>query len=188
MIDERGKAKSSDCVAASAAADNSCSTSTHDVFEVPQAGGRCEPMEKDETKNFEKENVVFPEAVMMCARDEPKWLNKMLQSSQLSDVECRLVVVPPETSTAQFHRTTGQIGMRPEIVEDDRLVICSNREELKLLNEISEKVNLLHDEIRSLKAKKASSIREEEDEEEDEEEEPSLAMALLAEAMLSSWL
>ena len=68
--------------------------------------------------------------------------------------------------------------MRSEIVEDDRPVKCStaNREELNLLNEISEKVNLLHDEIRSLKATKAFSTRE-------EEEEPSLAMALLAEVL-----
>ncbi|XP_047943503.1 uncharacterized protein LOC125190281 isoform X2 [Salvia hispanica] len=180
MMDGSGQAESSDCVAA---ADNSCSMSTHDVFEVPQVEGRCELMEKDEIKNFEKENVVLPEAVKLCARDEPKWLNMMLPSSQVSDVECRLVAAPPETSTAQFNRMLSKVGMRSEIVEDDRPVKCStaNREELNLLNEISEKVNLLHDEIRSLKATKAFSTRE-------EEEEPSLAMALLAEEMLSFWL
>ncbi|XP_041996219.1 uncharacterized protein LOC121746448 [Salvia splendens] len=184
MMDGSGQAESSDCVAA---ADNSCSTSTHDVFEVPQVEGRCELMEKDEIKNFERENVVLPEAVKLCARDEPKWLNMMLQSSQVSDVECRLVVAPPETSTAQFHRMLSKVGLRSEIVEDDRPVKCSttNRDELNLLNEISEKVNLLHDDIRSLKATKAFSTREEEEE---EEEEPSLAMALLAEEMLSFWL
>ncbi|XP_057767196.1 uncharacterized protein LOC130987616 isoform X2 [Salvia miltiorrhiza] len=174
--------KSSDGVAASAvAADNSCSTSIHDVFEVPQAEGRCELMAKDEIENLGKENIVFPEAVKMCARDEPEWLKKVLQSSQVSDVECRLVVAAPATSVAQFHTMRDQAGGRSEIVECERAVECSSREEeLKLLNEIREKVNVLHDEIRSLKVKKkSSSVRE---------EEPSLAMALLSEAMLSFWL
>ncbi|KAL1563517.1 hypothetical protein AAHA92_05975 [Salvia divinorum] len=182
MIDGSGETKSSDGVAA----DNSCSMSIHDVFEVPQADGRYESMEKDEIKNLEKDDIVFPEAVKM-ARDEPEWFKNVLQSSQVSDVECRLVVAPPATSIAQCHMTMGQVGGRSEIVEDDRPVKCSGREEeLKLLNELKEKLNLLHDEIRSLKGKKPSPVREEEKEE--KEEESSLAMALLTEAMLSFWL
>ncbi|XP_047950432.1 uncharacterized protein LOC125196101 isoform X1 [Salvia hispanica] len=178
MMDGIGEAKSSGGVAA----DGSCSTSIHDVFEVPQADERCESMEKDEIKILEKEDVVFPEAVKM-ARDEPKWFKNVLQSSQVSDVECGLVVVPAATSIAQFHMTMSQVGGRSEIMEDDRSVRCSSREEeLKLLHELKEKVNLLHDEIRSLKGKKPSPVRKE------EKEETSLAMALLAEAMLSFWL
>ncbi|XP_042066756.1 uncharacterized protein LOC121809958 [Salvia splendens] len=180
MMDGIGETKSSDGVAA----DGSCSTSIHDVFEVPQADERCESesMEKDEIKNLEKEDVVFPETAKMD-RDEPEWFKNVLQSSKVSDVECGMVVAPPATSIAQFHMTMGQVGGRSEIVEDDRSVKCSSREELKLLKELKEKVNLLHDEIRSLKGKKPSPVRKEEN-----EEETSLAMALLAEAMLSFWL
>ncbi|XP_042061419.1 uncharacterized protein LOC121805575 [Salvia splendens] len=177
MMDGIGETKSSDGVAA----DGSCSTSIHDVFEVPQADERCESMEKDEIKNLEKEDV-FPEAAKM-ARDEPEWFKNVLQSSQVSDVECGLVVAPAATSIAQFHMTMSQVGGRSEIVENDRPLTCRSREEeLKLLHELKEKVNLLHDEIRSLKGKKPSPVRKE------EKEETSLAMALLAEAMLSFWL
>ncbi|KAH6819241.1 hypothetical protein C2S51_002844 [Perilla frutescens var. frutescens] len=185
---DQNQTKSSDGVAA----DNSCSMSIHDVFEVPQVD--CELLEKDEikaacggSKNLEKEDVVHPEAIKMCARDEPEWLKKVLQSTsferklwQPSDIDCRLVVVPPTTSISQFYPTMNQVNGASEIVEAERSAESSRREEeLELLNEIKEKLDSVHDEIRSLKVKKSSSSTR---------EEPSLSVALLSEAMLHFWI
>lgn len=172
------------------AADNSCSTSIHDVFEVPQAEVS---LAKDEikvacgrSKSLERVDVVHPEAIKMCARDEPEWLKRVLQSTsserklwQPSDIDCRLVVVQPTSSISQFNPTLNQVNGTSEIVEADRPAESGSREEeLKLLNEIKEKLDSMHDEIRSLEVKKSSITREE----------PYLSMAILSEAMLHFWL
>lgn len=160
-------------------------TSIHDVFEVPQAEKKsksCESMARDEVSG--KRSVEREEAVCEDG-DESEWLKRVLKSSGFEKKSCRLVVVPLASSVSQLCPAMNGVDGRSEIVEDERSVECSRREEeLRVLNEIKEKVNCLHDEIRSLKEKKSSSKREEPIS--IREEESSLAMALHSEVLTYS--
>ncbi|GFQ06690.1 hypothetical protein PHJA_002813000 [Phtheirospermum japonicum] len=152
------------------------SPSVHDVFEVPQIdrdSSSWEPRGKDENETAKKDNVVVhPEAV-----EEPDWLKKVLKSKQMCEpsydtsIECRLAVSDPTTSVSEC-----RLNGISEIIEVERPVEPTNREgELKLLNEIKEGLNWLHEEIRCLKVKKMLK-----------RDEPSLCA--LSEAMLYFWL
>ncbi|KAI3446716.1 hypothetical protein Pfo_003381 [Paulownia fortunei] len=178
------------------AVDYPCSPGIHDVFEVPQVDqnfNSCESLAQDKNKtacqasgSLEREDVVHPEAAKLYARDEPDWLNKMLQSTDcekklckpfdIAAIDCHLAVVQPRTSISESQPRLNQLNRTSEIIEVERPAESTNREEeLKLLNEIKEQLNLLHDEIKSWKVKKSST-----------RDQPTLCA--LTEAMLYFWL
>ncbi|KAK4431896.1 Myosin-binding protein 7 [Sesamum alatum] len=177
VVDETDRIE---CSRNNVAVDHSCSPNVHDVFEVPQVDQTvksCESLEK-----CEKEGVVHPEAAKVYARDEPDTLKKVLQSkyfckpSGAAEIGCRLAVVEPRASVSETLPLLNQLNRTSEILEAERLGEYTNREEeLKLLRDIKELLNTLHDEIRSRKVKKSST-----------RDEPSLRP--LQEAMLYFWL
>ncbi|KAG8372539.1 hypothetical protein BUALT_Bualt12G0076600 [Buddleja alternifolia] len=155
--------------------DYTCSTSVHDVFEVPQADeslGSCESVTKDkkfktpcgDSGNPESEDLVHPEAVKLCAKEVPDWLKKLLQSthrekslcrpSDIASVDCG-AVVQPSTSGSASQPGLNQLNGATEIVQAERL--ADREEELKLLKEIKDQLNVLQDEIRSQKVTKSST-------------------------------
>ncbi|KAK4383754.1 Myosin-binding protein 7 [Sesamum angolense] len=150
------------------AVDNPCSPGVHDVFEVPvpeaESSQPYESSTKDKKKTsckdsefLESKDLVNPEAV------------------KLDIAALDRAVVQPTTSVAQ--PSLNQINRTSAINEVERIPDSANREEeLKLLNEIKEKLNSLHDEIRSQRANKSSTS-----------EKPS-SLCHLPEAMLSFWL
>ncbi|KAL3629689.1 hypothetical protein CASFOL_026911 [Castilleja foliolosa] len=144
-----------------------CSQRVHDVFEVPQ-------IDKDSSSTGKnKDDIVHPEVV-----EEPgDWLKKVLKSKELCEtsydtsIECRLSLVGAEASVSEC-----RVNGISEIIEVERPVENTSRDgELKLLNEIKEQINSLHEEIRGLKVKKVLK-----------RDEPSLCD--LSEAMLYFWL
>ncbi|PIN21893.1 hypothetical protein CDL12_05397 [Handroanthus impetiginosus] len=178
------------------------STNVHDVFEVPQDQNfnSCKSLMGSEKKtafqgsgNLKREYVVHPEATKLYDKDEPEWMKNMLESnncesnlckrSDIAAVDRHLAVVQPTTSVSECQPTPNQLNRTSEIIEVERLEESTNREEestnreeeLKLLNEIKEQINLLHDEITSWKVKKSSR-----------RDDPSLCA--LREAMLYFWL
>ncbi|KAL0345941.1 UNVERIFIED_CONTAM: Myosin-binding protein 7 [Sesamum radiatum] len=140
---------------------HSCSPNVHDVFEVPQVDQTiksCKSLEK-----YEKEDVVHPEAAKVYARDEPDWLKKVLQSkyfckpSGTADIDCRLAVVEPRASVSETLALPNQLNRTSEIQAEGPGEYTNREEELKLLRDIKEQLNSLHDEIRSRKVKKSST-------------------------------
>ncbi|KAL0284857.1 UNVERIFIED_CONTAM: Myosin-binding protein 7 [Sesamum radiatum] len=165
-----------------------------DLIPVPEAESS-QPYEsstKDKKKTackdsefLESKDLVNPEAVKLYAKDEPDWLKKLLQSTNHEKHLCKpsdiaaldRAVVQPTTSAAESQPSLNQINRTSAISEVERIPDSANREEeLKLLNEIKEKLNSLHDEIRSQRANKSSTT-----------EKPS-SLCHLPEAMLSFWL
>ncbi|KAK6151547.1 hypothetical protein DH2020_014182 [Rehmannia glutinosa] len=148
------------------AVDYPCSPSIHDVFEVPQTDrnfSSCESLAKDEneTARLVRKDVVHPEAVeeKLYARNEPDWLKKVLKlthhekqlcgPSGIASIDCHLAVVEPTTRISESRPGLYQLNRTSEIVEVERPAECTSREEeLKLLNEIKEQINSLHEEIR----------------------------------------
>ncbi|XP_011079367.1 uncharacterized protein LOC105162896 [Sesamum indicum] len=177
VLDETDR---TECSKNNVAGDYSFSPNVHDVFEVPQVDQTiksCESLEK-----CGKEDVVHPEAAKVYARDEPNQLKKVLQSkyfckpSGAADIDCQLAVVEPRASVSETLPLPNQLTRTSEILEAEGLGEYTNREEeLKLLRDIKELLNSLHDEIRSRKVKKSST-----------RDEPSLRP--LQEAMLYFWL
>ncbi|KAL8502407.1 hypothetical protein ACS0TY_021525 [Phlomoides rotata] len=146
------------CRRSVSSSDNLCS-SIHDVFEVPCVDESCE--------SVERRDEVHPEG------DKMDWVKKVLQSAesesklyQRSEFECNLVVVEAGIRTSEI----------VEEVERASSECCNREEEVRLLNEIKEKLDSLHEEIRGLKVKK-SWTREE-----------ACSTMILKEAMLSFWL
>lgn len=134
------------------AVDVCCSTSIHDVFEVPLADESLDSCESDEGVDD-----VHPRIDKMDGGDGKDWLKKVLESSQResklfqrSDFDCNLVVMEPRNMTSEI---TEEVEMPLEC--------CNRDEEVRLLNEIKERLDSLHDEIRGLKVKKKSFKREE---------------------------
>lgn len=138
------------------AVDTCCSSSIHDVFEVPHVDESLSSCESDE-----EQDDVHPQADKMDVRDETDWVKKVLQSTQSesklyqrSDFTCSLAV--PRISTSVYH----QVDRTSEIMEEVERPssdCCNREEEVKMLNDIKEKLDLLHDEIRCLKVKKSST-------------------------------
>ncbi|CAA2985772.1 Hypothetical predicted protein [Olea europaea subsp. europaea] len=167
-----------------------CSLNVHDVFEVPpvyQNHNTCELQTTDEKKiacqgneSLDKAYSVHPEAVKLCDKDEPDWLEKLLQSihhkNNLSSIDCRLAVDRATTSISELNQRNGA----SEILDAERRAAgqeSTNRmEELKLLNEIKEQIHSLHSEIRNWKMKKSTRKEEE------------LSLVPLMEDMLHFWL
>ncbi|KAL0307544.1 UNVERIFIED_CONTAM: Myosin-binding protein 7, partial [Sesamum angustifolium] len=159
------------------AVDNPCSPGVHDVFEVPvpeaESSQPYESSTKEKKKTackdsefLESKDLVNPEAVKLYAKDEPDWLKKLLQSTNHEKHLCKpsdiaaldRAVVQPTTSVAESQPSLNQINRTSAISEVERIPDSANREEeLKLLNEIKEKLNSLHDEIRSQRANKSST-------------------------------
>ncbi|CAA0812605.1 Protein of unknown function- DUF593 [Striga hermonthica] len=130
-----------------------------DVFEVPH-------MENDENSNKAGEDEeAIEDKKLSEAIDKRVNFEKELcgPSWNASSIECRMAVVEP------FCRLNGTSEIVK--VEKSMLSLANRDEELKLLKEIKESLNLLHEEIRVLKVK---------------EDEPSLCA--LSEAMLYFWL
>ncbi|KAL0404236.1 UNVERIFIED_CONTAM: Myosin-binding protein 7 [Sesamum radiatum] len=160
------------------AVDNPCSPGVHDVFEVPvpeaESSETYESSTKDKKKKackdsefLESKDLVHPEAVKLYAKDEPDWLKKLLQSTNHEKHLCKpsdiaaldRAVVQPTTSVAESQPSLNQINRTSGISEVERIPDSANREEeLKLLKEIKEKLNSLHDEIRSQRVNKSSTI------------------------------
>ncbi|GER39514.1 hypothetical protein STAS_16141, partial [Striga asiatica] len=120
------------------------SPNVHDVFEVPQVE---KPSEK------------------VMGKNEPDWLKKLfLQSSGDEKGLCkpshiaaidRAIVGPIVGPVASTSESRPGLSMVRE-VEREEGIPDSREEELKLLKEIKEEINLLRDEIRSLKEKNVS--------------------------------
>ncbi|KAK6156634.1 hypothetical protein DH2020_010882 [Rehmannia glutinosa] len=147
-----------------------CSPSVHDVFEVPQVDEYCSSYESS-TKDKKKESrdLVHPEAVKLSDKDQPDWLKKLLQSTHNGKNVCKpsdvaaidRALVQPTTSVGESRPNLNQLNANSRISEiETRADESANREEeLKLLKEIKEQLNVLHDEVRSQKVTK-SSVRE----------------------------
>ncbi|CAA2953994.1 Hypothetical predicted protein [Olea europaea subsp. europaea] len=166
-----------------------CSLNAHDVFEVPlvvQNHETCELQTKDEIKitclgyeRLAKADTALPKTVKFCDKDEPDWLKKLLQSihheNNLSTIDCHLAV---DRGTTSFSKLNQQNGAS-EILDTERSAVAQvstyRMEELKLLNEIKNQINSLHDEIRRSKMKKSSRKEE-------------LSLVPLMEDMLYFWL
>ncbi|XP_073157709.1 uncharacterized protein [Henckelia pumila] len=174
--------------------DYSCHPSVHDVFEVPQVDKNlksCESSTKDRrrTLHYGSESLESDGNSghsKLCNKDEPDWLKKLLQSnrrenelckpSAIADIDCRLAIVQKSTNVSESQPRSNQLNMRSEIIEIERHSASTNREEeIKLLKEIQEKINSLHDEVRSLKIKKHNA-------------QDDTSYHLLAEAMTYFWL
>ncbi|CAK9168886.1 unnamed protein product [Ilex paraguariensis] len=180
--------------------DSACSSSIHDVFEVPQIhenhrGCGCQTKEWCEEvlegdKRIEKPDIVTQEASKSCVKDETDWVKKMLLSLHRDDcigrpsdgvaVDCRLAVVGHTIGVSQSQAQIQQLNSTSEIIELESEAIrheTINRkeEEMKLLNEIREQLNSIQSEIRSWKTKKSSPTDE-------------LHLVNLKEAMLHFWL
>ncbi|KAL0334121.1 UNVERIFIED_CONTAM: Myosin-binding protein 7 [Sesamum angustifolium] len=159
VLDETDR---TECSKNNVAVDHSCSPNVHDVFEVPQVDQTiksCNSLEK-----CEKEDVVHPEAAKVYAQDEPDQLKKVLQSkyfckpSGAADMNCRLAVVEPRTSVSETLPLPNQLNRTSEILEAEGQGEYMNREEeLKLLRDIKELLNTMHEEIRSRKVKNSST-------------------------------
>ncbi|KAK6136404.1 hypothetical protein DH2020_029825 [Rehmannia glutinosa] len=147
-----------------------CSPSVHDVFEVPQVDEDCSSYESS-TKDKKKESrdLVHPEAVKLSDKDQPDWLKKLLQSTHNGKNVCKpsdvaaidRALVQPTTSVGESRPNLNQLNTNSRLSEiETRADESANREEeLKLLKEIKEQLNVLHDEVRSQKVTK-SSVRE----------------------------
>ncbi|KZV33988.1 hypothetical protein F511_04213 [Dorcoceras hygrometricum] len=181
------------------AMDYSCPPSVYDVFEVPQVEknlGSCESstVDRDRGKTLDHgseslENDGYSGHSKSCIKDESVWLNKLLhlqsnhqgkelcKPGEITDIDCRLSIVQTSTNVSESHpRSNQQLNMRSEIIEIERPSASANREdEIKLLKEITEKLDSLHDEIRRLKIKK-------------HHEQDHHSFHLLAEAMVHFWL
>ncbi|KAL6540868.1 hypothetical protein OROMI_024751 [Orobanche minor] len=126
------------------AVDYPCYPSIHDVFEVPQI---------DRNESHIRKDVVHPEVVeeILYVRDEPDWMKKF-SKDQLSEpgdyasTECRSAV---GRNFSESRCRSYQLNRTSETVRVESPVEFTNRdEELNLLNEIKERLNILHDEIR----------------------------------------
>lgn len=176
------------------AVDCSCPPSVHDVFEVPQVDKNlrsCESSTKDRRKTLHHgseslESDGYSCHSKLCNKDEQEWLKKLLQSnhrenelckpSEIADIDCRLSIVQTSTNVSESRPRSNQLNIRSEIIEIERPSAPTNREEeIKLLKDIKEKLNSLHDEVRSMKIKKHHT-----------QDDPSFH--LLAEAMIYFWL
>ncbi|KAL0316546.1 UNVERIFIED_CONTAM: hypothetical protein Sradi_5532800 [Sesamum radiatum] len=138
---------------------SSVSSQISAVPRVDQTIKSCNSLEK-----CEKEDVVHPEAAKVYARDEPDLLKKVLQSkcfckpSGAADMNCRLAVVESRTSVSATLPLPNQLNRTSEILEAEGLGEYTNREEeLKLLRDIKELLNTMHEEIGSQKVKKSST-------------------------------
>ncbi|CAA0814697.1 Protein of unknown function- DUF593 [Striga hermonthica] len=119
------------------------SPNVHDVFEVPQV-----------EKPYEVSSV------KVTGKNEPDWLKKLfLQSSGDEKGLCKpshiaaidRAIVGPVASTSESRSGLSMVREVERAEGPD-----SREEELKLLKEIKEEINLLRDEIRSLKEKNVS--------------------------------
>ncbi|KAL6539626.1 hypothetical protein OROHE_011397 [Orobanche hederae] len=147
--DELLKGPASNLVKNDVAVDYPCYPSIHDVFEVPQI---------DKNESHIRKDVVHPEAVeeTLYVRDEPDWMKKF-SKDQLSE--------PGDYASTECHSDVGrnfsesrcrsyQLNRTSETVRVERPVEFTNRdEESKLLNEIKERLNILHEAIRGRNVK-----------------------------------
>lgn len=178
----------------------SCSSSVHDVFEVPQSyenAKACEGEKKELSKltvevenRLGKPDLVLDEASEIYAKDETDRVRKILHckkqenkifkprdgiSTADSNLRERLTGVT-ESQQAKFQ----QLWRRIEQLEGERNSIRqeishAGEEELKLFQEIHEHLNLIQSEMRSWKPKKPPP----------QDDEP---LHSVMEAMLHFWL
>uniref|UniRef100_A0A5B7B3X3 GTD-binding domain-containing protein n=1 Tax=Davidia involucrata TaxID=16924 RepID=A0A5B7B3X3_DAVIN len=180
-----------------ATTDSACSSSVHDVFEVPQThgNGKCrgqQTKEQDRLNLEGDERLGKPDSVSQeVVKDETDCVKKVQLSShhgnynlrRTSDggsVDSHFTLVHPTIGVAESHAKFLQLDRTSEIIEVGRQVVrqeSTNRgeEEINLLNEIKEQLNSIQFEIRSWTTKKSSPPDE-------------LPLVSLTEAMMVFWL
>ncbi|GFY80974.1 zein-binding protein [Actinidia rufa] len=146
-----------------ATANPSCSSSVHDVFEVPQT--------RESEKGRGKPDSLPLEAIKSYVKEETDWLKTMFPSKHQKSVmsgpsdkvavNCHLALVHPTLGVAESHSTFQQLNRTSEIIEVERDPARPENairgdEELKLLKEIQEQLNLIRLEITEIRKGKST--------------------------------
>lgn len=178
----------------------SCSSSVHDIFEVPMINKNHEdcPWQKkqqgklilEDENRLGKPDLVLPKAAESFVGDaigrEKKMLHcannekKLLKPRDAVEVDCRLSLVHATTNVAECQAEIHQLSRRMKQIENERRTIRQEirggEEESNLLKELREQLDSIQSEIRSWKTKKKSPVPDE------------FSLNSLSEAMLYFWL
>lgn len=170
-----------------------------DVFEVPQTDKNCDApklctgnqvnMISHSEDKLQKPDSVCEEIVKASTEDETDWLKSTFKSSHrgrnlirptdVAAIDCNMAMISSSTSVSEYPNRLQQVNKISEIVEVEREAAgqesAGRQEELKLLHEITEQLNSIKHELRSLRPRKRS-------------ENHKLAFATLMEEMLHFWL
>lgn len=168
-----------------------------DVFEVPQTDKNCDSPKlctRNQVNNMIshgedkllKPDSVSEEIVKASTEDESDWIKSMLKSSSYKGrnsirprdsvaIDCNMAMTNVSECPNRLHEQVNQISEIEVEGEAGAQESSGRQEELKLLHEITEQLNSIKHELRSLRPRKRS-------------QEHRLAFTTLAEEMLQFWL